>query len=132
MTRKRIIIDFIPQAEQRIPGQVGDYFDTPDATVFQITDMSNPAHSMAILVHELHEKFRNDQLGISDESVDEFDITHPELDDPGLSPDAPYHKTHMEADALERLFIILTGCDWNDYEAAIDSLFCDHITGGTP
>jgi hypothetical protein len=85
--------------------------------------MENPAHSMAILFHELHEKFRNDQLGIKDADVDQFDLDNPELDDPGLSPLAPYHRTHMEADAIERLFIILSGNDWVEYEKAVDNLF---------
>jgi hypothetical protein len=84
--------------------------------------MPNPAHSMAILLHELHEKFRNDQLGIADALVDEFDLAHLDHDDPGLLPDAPYHKTHMEADVLERLFIVLTGCDWVTYETAINEV----------
>lgn len=123
--RKRIIIDFIPQEEQRIPGQIGDYFETPVATVFQITDMPNPAHSMACLIHELHEKFRNDQFGITDESVDQFDLAHLDHDDPGLLPDAPYHKTHMEADALERLFVVLSGNDWVEYEKAIENIFTE-------
>lgn len=119
---KDIRIKFVPQSEQRIPGQIGDYFETPDSIEFRITELPNPAHSMAVLIHELHEKFRNDQLGISDESVDQFDISHPELDDPGLDPRAPYHRTHMEADSLERLFIILSGCDWIDYEKAIEEV----------
>lgn len=118
--RKKINIEFIPQALQRIPGQVGDYWETETTVEFRITRLADPAYSMAILIHELHEKFRNDQLGIPDAAVDEFDITHPELDDPGLSPEAPYHKTHMEADALERLFIVLSGADWCAYESAID------------
>jgi hypothetical protein len=122
-----INIKFIPQEEQRIAGQIGDYWETSTSIEFRITRLDNPAHSMAVLLHELHEKFRNDQLGVPDADVDEFDITHPELDDPGLSSAAPYHKAHMEADALERLFIILTGNEWNEYENAVNALF-----GATP
>ncbi len=122
---KDINIKFVSQSEQRIAGGVGDYWETPESIEFRITRLPNPAHSMAILLHEIHEKFRNDQLGITDQSVDEFDITHPELDDPGLSPEAPYHKTHLEADALERLFIVFTGNDWVTYEDAINALFTE-------
>jgi thiol-disulfide isomerase/thioredoxin len=119
----KIVVDFIPQEKQRIEGQVGDYFIDDNVLFFKITEFSNPAYSYAILLHELHEKFRNDQLGIKDMDVDQFDIDHPELDDPGLSLSAPYHKTHMESDAIERLFIILTGNDWINYSHAVDSLF---------
>ena len=119
---KSIIVNFIPQTAQRIPGQVGDYFETEGAVVFRITRFENPAYSFAVLLHELHERFRNLQFDIRDEEVDAFDLKHPELDDPGLDPRAPYHACHMEADALERLFILLTGNDWIEYEAAISGL----------
>ena len=123
---KDINIRFIPQSEQRFNDveQVGDYFETETSIEFRITKLSNPAHSFAILLHELHEKFRNDQLGILDADVDAFDSgPGADLDDPGLSLTAPYHKAHMEADALERLFIILSGNDWIEYENALADLF---------
>jgi len=125
---KDINIKFIPQSEHRPPdvvGQtVGDYWETDTSIEFRITKLQNPAYSMAILLHELHEKFRNDQLGITDTSVDAFDSgPGADLDDPGMSPDAPYHKTHMESDVIERLFIVLTGNDWIAYEKALDDLF---------
>lgn len=128
---KNINIQFIPQSEQRFNEveQVGDYWETETSIEFRITQLQNDAHSMAIALHELVEKFRNDQLGIKDADVDAFDSgPGADLDDPGLSPLAPYHKTHMESDALERLFIILTGNDWVEYEAALDALFsCPQI-----
>ena len=120
---KDINIKFIPQSEQRF-NDVGDYWETDTSIEFRITKLPNPAHSFAILLHELVEKFRNNQLGILDTDVDAFDSgPGADLDDPGLSPDAPYHKTHMESDALERLFIILSGNDWIEYEAVLDDLF---------
>lgn len=122
---KSINIKFIPQIEQRFDcvHQVGDYWETEDSIEFRITEFENPAYSQAIALHELVEKWRNDQLGITDASVDIFDLAHPELADQGLSPDAPYHKTHMEADVFERQYIINSGNDWAAYEAAIDELF---------
>jgi hypothetical protein len=120
---KDINIKFIPQSEQRYR-TVGDYWETDTSIEFRITELPNPTHSFAILLHELHEKFRNNQLGILDADVDAFDCgPGADLDDPGLSPAAPYHKTHMEADALERLFIVLSGDDWIEYEAALNELF---------
>ena len=102
---------------------LGDYFETETTIEFRITRMPNPIHSLAILIHELHEKFRNDQLGIADAAVDKFDTEHAELDDAGMSPDAPYHRTHCEADVLERAVIALSGESWAAYEAACDALF---------
>ena len=122
---KDINIKFIPQSEQRFNNvcQVGDYWETDTSIEFRITALENSAYSMAIALHELVEKFRNGQLGIKDTDVDQFDLDHPELDDPGLSPDAPYHKTHMEADCIERAFIIFSGNDWATYEQVLDALF---------
>jgi hypothetical protein len=123
---KDINIKFIPQSEQRFNDveQVGDYWETDTSIEFRITKLPNVAFSQAILLHELIEKFRNNQLGITDASVDAFDSgPGAELDDPGLSPDAPYHKTHMEADVIERAFIIFSGNDWAEYEKTIDDLF---------
>jgi hypothetical protein len=123
---KDINIKFIPQSEQRFNDvqQVGDYWETDTSIEFRITELPNQAYSMAIALHELVEKFRNDQLGIADADVDAFDSgPGADLDDPGLSPDAPYHKTHTEADVIERAFIIFSGNDWAEYEQVLNDLF---------
>jgi hypothetical protein len=114
---KRIVIEFIDHRYQRYPTW-GDYFETAESILFRISRFENPAFSQAVLIHELVEKFLNDQRGIRDVDVDAWDLAHPELDDPGLHPDAPYHATHMLSDCLERAYILMTGNDWNDYEEA--------------
>ena len=120
---KRIIVDFIEQKDQRYE-TVGDYGETGEEIWFKITDFpGKPAYSIAILLHELTEFYRNRQEGISVEDVDAFDLSHPELDDPGLSLEAPYHKAHMEADVIERAFIVFSKEDWTEYEKAIYNLF---------
>lgn len=120
---KRLRVDFIPQEDQRIPGQVGDYFDTHDAVVFRISETGNPLFNLAILLHEIWEWHRTQEAGIPISAIDEFDRTHPELDDPGFNPRAPYHKEHCEADAIERVAVALGGRTWSDYEEAVNALF---------
>ena len=121
---KDIHIKFIPQSEQRYAsiGQVGDYWETDTTIEFRITQFDNPAYSHAILMHELHEKFRNNQLGILDADVDQFDLDHPDEDDPGMNPSAPYHRTHCEADAIERAVILYCGEDWAKYDSAVNDI----------
>ena len=120
---KRIVIDFVPQYKQDYE-TVGNYGETDHNIWFKITDFpDHPEYSIAILLHEIWEFYRNQQEGISIEAVDAFDYSHPELDDPGFSKEAPYHKTHMEADVIERQYIIASGGDWVDYEEAVNSLF---------
>lgn len=117
---KPIRIEFVDQKDQNY-NTVGDYGETDDEVWFKITKFpGKPAYSIAVLLHEIAEFYRNQQVGISIADVDAFDYGHPELDDPGLSKDAPYHKTHMESDILERQFILFSEEDWVDYEAACD------------
>jgi hypothetical protein len=120
---KRIVTEFIPHHKQAY-NTPGDYGETPENIWFKVSIFpGKPAYSIAILLHELSEFFRNKQEGISIESVDTFDREHPELDDPGLSTEAPYHRPHMESDTLERLFILFSGEDWVEYEAACVHLY---------
>lgn len=121
---KRIVIEFVPQHKQNYD-TVGDYGENEHNVWFRITDfLDKPAYSVAVLLHEILEFYRNKQLGITVAEVDAFDLgPGKNLDEPGLSPDAPYHKTHMEADAIERLAILFFGEDWIEYEAAIAKLF---------
>jgi len=117
-----IHIDFSPTPQRN--QQIGDYGTTPECVWFKITTFPDkPAYAMACLLHELVEKFLNDQRGITDESVDAFDEANQEDDDPGMLPAAPYHKTHLAADAIERMFILLAGEDWAEYDAAVMELF---------
>jgi hypothetical protein len=118
---KPIHIEFIEHSDHRY-STTGDYFHEPDRIVFRITRFQNPVYSMAVLIHELWEELRTRQAGIKEEDITKFDIESG-LDDPGLSPDAPYHRQHMEADALERMCIVMAGEDWVEYENAIESLY---------
>jgi hypothetical protein len=120
---KPIHIEFIPQSDQRYD-TVGDYFEDDDAIHFHITAFPNSAYSWAIMLHELTEKFLKDRDGVTDAEVDVWDLgPGAELDDPGLSPAAPYHPHHMMADSIEREFILFAGEDWIEYEGAIEALF---------
>ena len=118
---KDVHIKFIPQSEQRPFAQYGDYWETEGSIEIRITIYANPSYSQAIAIHELIEKWRNNQIGIKDSDVDQFDKDHPELNDPGWSLDAPYNRTHSEADIFERLFINLSGNNWIEYEKALDN-----------
>ena len=126
---KPIRIEFVTQSSQAYP-TVGDYMaeevdgDGDGYVLFRITRLSRPAYSIAILLHELVEKYLNDRDGVTDMQVNDWDMGEgAEMDDPGLHPRAPYHRQHMCADAIERMFIIMAGEDWTEYESAITALF---------
>ena len=121
---QRIIIDFIPQSEQRYE-TVGDWFYSDDETlVLKISKMDDERHEQLIAVHELVEALVCNIHEVSQEAVDAFDMgAGKDLDDPGDSPDAPYHAEHMLASAVERIMASAFGADWEEYERAIEKSF---------
>ena len=120
---KPIRIDFIKQSEQNYD-TVGNYGETEHEIWFEITELSDPLYSVAILLHELHEFYRNKDLGTTIEEIDKFDmVDHPELEEPGDDPRAPYHKQHLEASVIERACLAMAGRSWSDYEQEIENLF---------
>jgi hypothetical protein len=118
---KEINIHFIPKEEMRYD-TVGDYWETDDSIEFRIALMDNPLHSAAILLHEIAEYFDVKRRGISIEEIDQFDISHPELDDPGWSSEAPYNASHQLGDLVERAFILGVGERWTDYDEKVMQL----------
>ena len=121
ITDKPIHIDFIAHSAQDYC-TCGNYGETAKELWFTISHMDKPVYMLAILFHELWEKLRNDQMGLTDEEVTAFDLAHLDADDPGCLPDAPYHRQHMEAMKIERLMIRLAGENWNEYDKAVMAL----------
>jgi hypothetical protein len=115
---KTILIKIVDKSEQRPFALWDDYRTLGDTIYLKITDMGNDNYTKALMFHGLWEKLRNDDLGISDDSVDAFDIANPELDEPGDSLEAPYHRPHVEAGLFERLVIQITGEDYTVYDEA--------------
>ena len=67
-------------------------------------------------IHEFGEAYLCKREGIKFKDIDKFDIDHPELDDPGSSPKAPYHKQHMLMLIIEKLLCRSMGLSWKMYE----------------
>ena len=42
----------------------------------------------------------NRHRGIAEPDILAFDVANPDLDDPGMSPEAPYHREHVKATAI--------------------------------
>lgn len=124
----RIVIDTVPHKEQRY-NTVGDWYIQPDGTWhITISEMSDWRHFALVAVHELIEMALCVNDGISSEMVDRFDVQYeaarPEgdLSEAGDSPDAPYHREHCVANAVERLMCVGMGVNWQEYEDAINNL----------
>ena len=95
---------------------------TPSGLVFstQTADMGNWKYNVLVLYHALTEQILCHANGIKDEEVTKFDMDHPEYDNPGENPKAPYHKEHLIANDIEAQMSVALGVKWIDYETAID------------
>ena len=65
-------------------------------------------------------------------AVTAFDLAHqadddPYVNDPGISPDAPYHHEHVFAECMERLFALQLGVNWQEYDVACAALDIETI-----
>jgi hypothetical protein len=119
----KIVIETIRHDRQRYP-TLGDYWADPDGTWhIRVSEMGDPRYSLLIGLHEMVEFALCEQRGIAEPDIAAFDIAHPELDDPGASPQAPYHVEHMFAEGLERHFAEGLGVDWQQYETDCKAMF---------
>lgn len=118
----KIIIESVPYDRMRY-STCGDYWTDADGTRhIVVAKLGNEQMEVAVALHELVEMFATESGGISEADILSFDTTHPELDDPGRDPRAPYHRDHVFAEAVERLFCERIGLNWDDYGAAVDAL----------
>ena len=69
-----------------------------------------------VMCHEVIEAILCRHLGISEQSVTDFDTSHLELDEPGDSPHAPYNAAHMAAMDLERRLCEYMNLPWEQHE----------------
>lgn len=117
-------IEFIPHQDQRY-STCGDWQFSGDGLTVRVSDTGSRASNFLVAIHELVEAFLCESTGVSEGSVDEFDMSHPELEEPGESPLAPYHSQHVTAEIVERIVAQAAGVRWGDHAVAIDALFDD-------
>lgn len=96
----------------------GDWEKVGDHVIMPVVDYGmQDDNAFLVALHELVESFLCLKHGVSEEIVTKFDVEHPELDEPGDSPNAPYHKQHMIATQVERIVCEAMGLDWNKHNA---------------
>jgi hypothetical protein len=96
----------------------GDWEFLPNGTLHASVPDYGAKHDNAFLValHEIVEGWLCKKDGILEHEVLGFDKSHPELEEPGDSPDAPYHKQHMVATAVEKLVCEAMGLSWEGHD----------------
>jgi hypothetical protein len=112
---KDINVVTIPHIQQRY-NTVGDWQIKGDTLWVYISATGNDSYNHALAVHETIEALLCIINGVSEESVDEFDMSHPDLDEPGESPDAPYNIEHRVATDFEVRSIRASRVSFASYE----------------
>jgi hypothetical protein len=127
----KINMQTIPHYQQRYE-TVGDWYTDENGVVqFRVSDMKNDTYEFLVLAHEMVEWFLCKIAGISQVSVDKFDIQFEKdreaglcsaEEEPGDSPAAPYHIQHCIATGVERMLCGVLGVPWKNYNDTIMSL----------
>lgn len=118
---KDITIRTIPHSEQRYE-TVGDWFFDDGGLQIRVSDTGSWRSNMAVAVHELIEVLGCQSAGITQEEVDQFDMGHPGLDEPGDDPAAPYHRQHTTASDCERMVVMMLDLEWEAHEENVDKV----------
>lgn len=117
----KIVIQTIPHKLHRYE-TVGDYWRDADGTLqIRVSDLGDARAETLIAIHELIEHTLTEAAGITNQQIDDFDMGHPELDDPGGSEFAPYHHQHTLATSVEMLMCAWLGWSWAGYNRVVDA-----------
>ena len=96
----------------------GDWEWLPDGSLkVTVPEFGNrPYSAFLVALHEIVEAYLCKFEGITEANVSTWDINHPELDEPGDSKQAPYHKQHAVALEVEKLVCHALGLSWEAHE----------------
>lgn len=112
----------IPHDEHRYDTP-GDYWtDVDGIEQFRVSRMHDERYEHLVLIHELVERILCHHWGISNRSIDNFDLKWKGKGEPGDDHNAPYWEAHQIASAVERLMAAELGVDWNEYDRAVSKL----------
>lgn len=129
---RSIIIKIIPHKEQRYD-TCGDYWlDESGDIQLRISELGDSKSEMAVLIHELVELGLVLQNAIPIEKIDDFDTKFEKLrgreptligeQEPGDMVSAPYHREHVFATKVERMYLKEARGDWATHESIINNL----------
>lgn len=118
----------IPHDAQRYD-TCGDWEIGKDGSIsISVSDMGNEDYALLVALHELVEVWFCRKRGISQKSVDDFDIAYEnarkdgDISEPGDSTKAPYFLEHRFATKIERQVAAQLGVNWEEYDNAVNDL----------
>ena len=117
----KFILSTISRQEQRYD-TLGDWFTDIDGVhVIRVTEQpQDRRHAWLLMLHEFVEMVLCMQRGISQETVDKWDMEWKGEGEPGADASSPYYHEHLFAETLERYLASELGVEWSDYERALE------------
>ena len=117
------VVTVIPHSSQQYD-TAGDYVEVNDCWHVYISKLEKWQYEALVFLHEFVEMCLTKNNGVDWKDIDYFDKEgagkgHP---DPGTLRKAPYHKEHMQALKIEKLFAKMLGVDWNTYDSSFEKL----------
>ncbi len=109
-----IIIRVIDHNQQEYD-TAGNYFEEGGVWNITISKMGF-WHELFCAIHELYELCVCLHRGIKNDAITEFDLNNIEHPDPGMLPDAPYHKEHIAALAIEKSACLESKQNWTKHD----------------
>jgi hypothetical protein len=122
-----ISIQTIDHKNHRYP-TVGDWYQRDGVLYIKVSKMADWRYEFLVALHELIEVMLCRHDGVTEKSVDRFDIRFEKNrkkgneDEPGDDPRAPYVRQHCIATGVERIVAALLGVSWKKYGDAINAL----------
>ena len=133
MNRPNLRINFkVVDASEMRDCQADDYwYDSEGVWQFRVVRMGNLLMEILVLIHALVEWSMCEVIGISEPEIKAFDDKfladqaagkHPENDEAGDHPDAPYRAQHIAATRAEKVVCRLFGIKWSVYAARFNEI----------
>ena len=101
---------------------VGDWIMSKGPIHVSVARFADRRYEFLVALHELIEARLCQEHGITQATVDDWDMHHQDASEPGEVPGAPYFLEHVFATRIELLVARELGVDWHQYEAAIRGL----------
>lgn len=117
-----ININFIKHNQQRY-NTVGDWqFNMHNDLFISVSESGEPHTDILVAIHELIEAYLCKANGVSEASVDQWDLSHISHPDPGSIPGCPYYREHMFATMIERSMCAELGHNWTEHEELLENI----------
>ena len=117
----KIVIETIPHMQQRY-NTIGDWQWENGNLYIKVSDMGDWRKEFLVGLHEVIETMLCKAAGVTEEEVDAFDLSHPEIHEPGGEETCPYHPMHMRTIGIEEMVMNYLNIDCVSYEKVMEDL----------